>query len=403
MVPATVRSPVVLLIALAALGWSLHLMRNAGAIGWSLRVFVLAVVASWALNPRDLAGLRHFAGIALGILLMAGVATWATTSIRLARSAILIAILGLAILLVGLATTSITRAKMLIGARPIETGSLFPWLPERQLPLPGLEGTAGRVNPNALAGVALMLLPVCTGIAVASRLAPHHGWLLLTVGLVTTTAATAILGLTRSRTALLATGLTIVILALFWRRGRWWLVGLIVAVGLAAGATAMRSRSVSPEMYAQGVEFMRTTARVRFLLWQEGMRQLRERPLLGIGISQFRTLTPEPGLQLVTDRTLTVAHAHNIFLQVALDVGLIGLSGYLVLFGTVVLVAKRAACERSMAATIAAGAGLSLVAVHLFGINDAIALGAKVGGFQWLCAGLVLANCRAIVPQRAPE
>ena len=41
---------------------------------------------------------------------------------------------------------------------------------------------------------------------------------------------------------------------------------------------------------------------------------------------------------------------------------------------------------------MAAGAALSLVAVHLFGLTDAIALGAKVGLFQWLCAGILIAE-----------
>ena len=39
---------------------------------------------------------------------------------------------------------------------------------------------------------------------------------------------------------------------------------------------------------------------------------------------------------------------------------------------------------------MAGGAGLSLIAVHLFGLADAIALAAKVGAFQWLSGGLIL-------------
>jgi hypothetical protein len=37
---------------------------------------------------------------------------------------------------------------------------------------------------------------------------------------------------------------------------------------------------------------------------------------------------------------------------------------------------------------------LSLVAVHCFGLTDAIALGAKVGVVQWYAAGLILATDR---------
>jgi hypothetical protein len=66
------------------------------------------------------------------------------------------------------------------------------------------------------------------------------------------------------------------------------------------------------------------------------------------------------------------------------------------LFGMLLLHANRAARFDTVAGRIAAGAGFALVAVHLFGVGDAVALGAKVGAFQWFCAGLVLAAARVI-------
>ena len=87
-----------------------------------------------------------------------------------------------------------------------------------------------------------------------------------------------------------------------------------------------------------------------------------------------------------------VAHVHNIFLQTALDLGLFGLMAYVGLLVMLLVRADQASRGPSaFAGRTAAGAGLSLVVVHVFGLGDAISLGAKVGVFQWLAAGLVLA------------
>jgi hypothetical protein len=41
----------------------------------------------------------------------------------------------------------------------------------------------------------------------------------------------------------------------------------------------------------------------------------------------------------------------------------------------------------ALARHVAAGAGLSIVGIHFFGLADAVALGAKVGLFQWISPG----------------
>ena len=86
-----------------------------------------------------------------------------------------------------------------------------------------------------------------------------------------------------------------------------------------------------------------------------------------------------------------IAHAHNILLQTALDIGLVGLAAYVGLLALLLVRADQAARgDNRFAARVAAGAGLSLIGVHLFGLGDAVSLGAKVGLFQWIAAGLVL-------------
>ena len=79
-------------------------------------------------------------------------------------------------------------------------------------------------------------------------------------------------------------------------------------------------------------------------------------------------------------------------LATALDLGLIGLFAYLSLMGYLLLRADEAARgPNALASRVAAGAGLALIGIHFFGVGDAVSLGAKVGLFQWLASGLILA------------
>jgi putative inorganic carbon (HCO3(-)) transporter len=79
-----------------------------------------------------------------------------------------------------------------------------------------------------------------------------------------------------------------------------------------------------------------------------------------------------------------------VFLQTALDVGLPGLIAYLAL-----LLVATALCWRlyrhggKVEASLAVGLWASLAATHLFGLTDAIALGAKVGVFLWWNLALI--------------
>ena len=352
-------------------------------------IFIGTVAASWWLEPaHDALGLRHFAGIGVGVLAAALCAAWCSTERRLFAGATALAGAAAAILVVGLAGTTINTDKFLGVIRSPAMG-LPAALPGIKLGLPGLEDT-GHVNANALAGTAILLLPVCAGLAASALRSRPRRRVALLAGGISAALAALTLTLTLSRTALLAAPLTAIVLALRWRRRRWWILGGIALVAGAAYLGALKSRAADPYDFEQGLILTHRQYRVRAAVWNDGIERLRDKPWLGVGINQFHKITP------TTDNfgNRSLPHVHNVVLQVALDVGLVGLTGYALLFGTVLWLADRRARAPGAAATIAAGAGLSLVAVHFFGIADTIALGAKVGLFQWWCAGLVIAAGR---------
>jgi putative inorganic carbon (HCO3(-)) transporter len=86
-----------------------------------------------------------------------------------------------------------------------------------------------------------------------------------------------------------------------------------------------------------------------------------------------------------------MGHAHNIFLQIALDSGLPGLVAYiallLVAFGMALVTVRRWVPIRP----IIVGLCSSLLALHIYGLTDALALGSKTGVIFWLSLGLITA------------
>ena len=84
-----------------------------------------------------------------------------------------------------------------------------------------------------------------------------------------------------------------------------------------------------------------------------------------------------------------MGHAHNELLQAALDLGIPGLVGFLALniaaLGMVVSMLKMEGAQRLLALGLLGG----LLAHFLFGLLDAIALGAKPGFIFWWLLGMV--------------
>jgi putative inorganic carbon (HCO3(-)) transporter len=100
-----------------------------------------------------------------------------------------------------------------------------------------------------------------------------------------------------------------------------------------------------------------------------------------------------PLFTIPPDKVLRLTHAHNVFLQVAVDVGIPGLVAYLG-----ILISFGAAWRRSHfqlrhgpMRAISAGLLSSMVAYHIYGLFDCLTLGAKPGAVLWAMWGLAAA------------
>jgi putative inorganic carbon (HCO3(-)) transporter len=97
---------------------------------------------------------------------------------------------------------------------------------------------------------------------------------------------------------------------------------------------------------------------------------------------------------VLIDPAYDFAHAHNVFLQVALDVGIPGLIAYVALLLVSGIIAWQLIKRDRSLQDVSAGLLASLVAFHIFGLTDALAIGSRSSVLLWGIFGLLAAMIR---------
>ncbi len=229
-----------------------------------------------------------------------------------------------------------------------------------------------------------MLFPVAMGLALfAPRLASRA------VTGAPAVIAFVVLILTGSRSALSASFVAMLVaVVLRWRRLR--LVLPIIVVVIAAFVLWFQPERVFEWLLAMD-SATGAKGRERMEIWGRAVQMIRDFPLTGIGLNTFPLVTTVLYPLFVHPRTPGHPHAHNIFLQVAVDLGILGLLSFLALLIAIAFALARywrnaPNPDRGLVAGMAAG----LMGHLFFGLTDAVALGAKPGVFLWLIFGCAL-------------
>lgn len=281
--------------------------------------------------------------------------------------------------------------------------------------IPGLlvgvfRGAESGFSPNQVAGALLNFLPLTIGLLVFDRSTrfSRRWWLLLVCGLL----MAAILLLTQSRSAALglACGLG-VMAALPSARGRRLLLAgaavIVLTVPFWFSPALSLIGDAAPDMTIGSA----STLNVRFEIWQRAVHGVADFPWTGMGLGVFRAaVRPLYGLASVPDY-YDIAHAHNIFLHSALDLGLPGLVALVAVYfaaaAQIYSLWRRAfiaapavpvypAGKSAPALTLpwkalALGFTASLVAQTLYSQLDAVTLGSKPNLLFWALMALVFA------------
>jgi putative inorganic carbon (HCO3(-)) transporter len=224
-----------------------------------------------------------------------------------------------------------------------------------------------------MAGNLVILFPVTLGLLLFAW-KELRGWNRLLLTIVAGTVC-GILILTQSRGALIALGVILILLiALRWKWG--WII-MPISFAAVGGMIALWGADKFLEVLSSGVSLQGLLGRLE--VWSRAIYMIQDFPFTGVGLGLFGdvadTLYPfflnAPG---------SVPHAHNLFLQIAVDVGIPGLIAWLaILFMMLILSWKlhRLGRLRGDNWSVGLGAGLfsSQLALIIHGLLDSVTWG----------------------------
>ncbi len=256
----------------------------------------------------------------------------------------------------------------------------------------GLPGAELGFHANEVAGVLLWVTPLAVVICLATlqrQMTLQIGWIRLGLyGM--TLLMVSVLVLTQSRGALL--GLFLGLVVAFNLSGLFALPKWGVAFLLLLGASVLFGLAFIPAANTELSAVIFEEGRIE--IWRRAIATIQDAPFTGVGLNSFRrTVHFSYPLSFVFGFSqVDFAHAHNQFLQVALDLGLPGLIAYgsIWLICPVLLVSVCISQETDELRVLAAGVLGCLVAYFVYGLTDTVALGAKPSFLFWLLLSLVI-------------
>jgi putative inorganic carbon (hco3(-)) transporter len=245
-------------------------------------------------------------------------------------------------------------------------------------------------NPNVIAGTLVLLLPF-GAIQIWSFRSRHTAltWLGRGTWLMITGISLWLLWRTRSRGAHSAVVvMTLMLATLTWPKIARWLAVPIIAIGLLAGAMTGWRQIIDALFSGPATHGLN----VRMEIWAQALGIARDFPLTGVGLGCFESVVAAL-YPLTLVRSGTVSHAHNLFLQVAMDLGLPGLIAYLAILGLsypLTWMARQELMRRSMPELhgLTTACLLALTGMVVHGIIDSAVWGNKGAFFPWVVMGL---------------
>lgn len=382
---------------------------------WPIMVLLLTLLLTLYASAWPQITERALVLLLASITLFYATVLWATSEQRLGWGATLLIGTGAALALIApFGVSWISDAKGFVNFDQVY--AVFPHI------LPD------SIHPNVLAGALAALLPVTLALATGQGVTPkvagqwpgrRLSWCLTGLTALSLTIMAAVLILTKSRGALLGTavGLAIVLacylmlsapaLATCAFRGRpsdhprlWVGLGLLALGPVVAGAALAGPTQIAHMVASLAVSPVLGGWPGRVELWSRALDAIADFPLTGIGLGTFQQVVPlrYPYVVLAGSET-AISHAHNLFLQVAVDLGLLGLVAFTALLGVSLVAAVQAARhhatrQRRDLALQVVGLGAGLVAVSVHGLIDAVSWNTKPAIFIWVMMGLVMAHAK---------
>ena len=265
---------------------------------------------------------------------------------------------------------------------------IYHFLPNLIPPLPNSGTTAmGLINPRPVGGTAGFIVPFAAGCA----LWPAFGrmrWLALLVALL----GSAIALLSQAPMGILAVVGGLLILAWLHERRLLRAYLAIGSLSIVASSLFLNWRSIR-EMLIDVNHPLGIAVLLRVDMWRQAVAMLHDMPFTGIGLNNYPVILTYfyPGYLLGPE-----PHAHNLYLQTALDLGVLGLIAFGLIFGRFLHSAYRA--NTTAYRPVLYGCIASVSAYLLSGLIDSQVVGQKPILLLWGILGVGVATFKTQTP-----
>ncbi len=298
----------------------------------------------------------------------------------------------------------------------------------------GIPGLEAGLQHNAVGGTLLWITPLVLALSVYSSKSSTNAnscsivlpkifqgtkarWAFRTLLWFSTLFVISVLILTQSRGTYIAFGITVIAMLslVLPSRYRWGLLIGLVSTAVLLAFFLFQSSGWEGSISLLGLTgqagFSLDSLASRLEIWPRAIYGVQDFPFTGMGMNTFREVVHVLYPLFTISSDIDIAHAHNEFLQAALDLGIPGLiafiSIYIISFWMLVKVWKSPSGEETGPRTseertafiisedtvlkraLVLGLGGGLFGHMIFGMTDAITLGAKPGIFFWMLLGLI--------------
>ena len=309
-----------------------------------------------------------------GIGLFYAIINWGNTYHKLQKISVYIIIAGSFLAVFGLVNT-----RWILDKLPLLPGSLYTSLPRL---------LSDTIHPNVLAGNLIILIPVILSFPLFNwrDLGSKERFIYLSGSFF----CTLVVFFTQSRGAIFAILILLACLvSLRWRYG--WLVIVLLVVFTAFILSSYGVSSLIDTQNLSGDSAAKLEGRIE--IWSRGLYMVADFPFTGTGMGLYGYMadTLYPFFINAPD---SVPHAHNLFLQIAVDLGLPGLiswlSAYLIaLITSWILYYKNRG--NIWLAGYAAGLFTSQVALGVHGLTNSVTWGmVKPAPIVWGLWGMII-------------
>jgi O-antigen ligase len=267
------------------------------------------------------------------------------------------------------------------------------WLNSVYAALPSIRSLPGQwsqeaLNPNQTGGMLALCTAFAAAVATARSLQARYRWPAVSLAVV----GFAGVFITGSRAAL--AGLVVAFLmVLVVRTGRWlwaWGAGLVV---LALGSIASGQLEHVVHFFLRD-ENLDTKLVARLDIWSSALSGIHDHFFTGIGLGVFNQVMPIRYSYQTVGLTYPVSQAHNLFLDTALAVGVVGALGLVLLLVGSLLLVIGGNGGHHLSRVVSLAILASLVAYLIFGTTDSIGLSIPTSFilWMWICALALLSS-----------